>query len=82
MKSTNVSVRKLVAALNGKRGLNKPVGYAKSVHGQFLVGFIATYAKTDMDGNPTDPSLINKPIWTDDGERVKINWKVSNRQNG
>ncbi len=82
MKSTNISIRKLISALNGKRSLNQPVGFAKAPQGHFLVGFVATYGKTDRDGNPTDPALIGKPIWTEDGERVKINWRLSNRQDG
>ena len=80
MKSTNISIRDLVDALNGSRSLNNPVGYARSPHGQFLVAFIATHPKLDEAGKPNP--LADTPVWVGDGERVKLNWRVSNRQGG
>ncbi len=82
MKSTNISIRDLVDALAGHRDLNKPVGYARAAQGHFLVAFIATHGETDRDGKPTAPELIGQPIWTEDGDRVKLNWRLSNRQGG
>lgn len=72
MKSTNISIRDLIDALKGNRNMNKPVGYARSTHGQFLIAFVATH--------PENHELAGQPVWTEDGQRVKLNWRVSKRQ--
>lgn len=70
MKSINIDVPELVNALNGERDLNKPVGFGRDVHGTFFVAFIATDKET------------KQPVWTEDGKRVKINFRPSLRQEG
>ena len=74
MKSTNINLRTIINIVNGDTPSNKPVGYAKDVHGQFLVAFVATY--------PPEHEKAGEPVWSDDGERVKLNWKPSRRQDG
>jgi len=77
MRSTNIDINDLMDALEGKRDIKKPVGYAKSVHGQFMVAFVATHPDDHKDRR-----LRGKPVWTEDGKRAKLNWRVSNRQSG
>lgn len=65
MKSFNININDLCDSLNGHRGLNKPVGFGKNAQGSFVVGFIATDRESGL------------PVWTKDGQRVKINLRLS-----
>jgi hypothetical protein len=68
MKSINLDIRAVVDALQGKRELNKSVGFAKDVHGTFYTVFIAT----DQDSG--------QPVWTKDEKRLRFNIRKSLNQ--
>jgi hypothetical protein len=65
MKSTNINPFKLADVLNGKLPINTVVGHAKDAHGTFYVAFVNTDETTKA------------PTWTPDGQRCKLNWRVS-----